>query len=132
MRAVAIYALIGCLGLTPVLAQQPARIDAPVVIGGNANYDACASTGQVVGLNPRGDGFLSVRSGPGGRPYREIDRLFNGNQVYICGETGPWLAVVYPAGRDCGVSTPWPVRQPYTGPCRYGWIHSRYVRVIAG
>jgi hypothetical protein len=132
MRAIALNVLIGWLGFTSALAQQPARIDAPIVIGGNADFDACGSTGQVVGLNPRGDGFLSVQSGPGGRPYREIDRVFNGNQVYICGEVGPWLAVVYPAGRDCGVGTPWPIRQPYTGPCRYGWIHSRYVRVIAG
>ena len=118
-------------GMLPVVAQQRERIDAPIKIGGDSKFDACESTGQVVGLNPRGDGFLSVQCGPGGRPFREIDRLFNSNQVYICGEVGPWLAVVYPAGRDCGVSTPWVIRQPYTGPCRYGWVHSRYIRGVA-
>jgi hypothetical protein len=96
--------------------------------------DACGASGRITGLNPRGDGFLSVRSGPGGKPYREIDRLHNGNAVIVCDEQGPWLAVVY--GRspddDCGVGTPWPVRKPYAGPCRSGWVHSRYVRMVAG
>jgi hypothetical protein len=80
-----------------------------------------------------GDRFLSVRGGPGGQPFRELDRLFNGNEVYICARSGPWLAVVYSDKRDleqsCGVDKPWRTRQPYTGPCRYGWIHSTYVRI---
>lgn len=135
------HALILAVAMVAALAPQitgaqmiPRRIDVPLMLGGNPDFDACSSVGQIVGLNPRGDGFLSVRSGPGGSQYREIDRLYNGNQVHVCGERGPWLAVVYPAGggRDCGVGTPWPVRQPYTGPCDYGWIHSRYVRIIAG
>jgi hypothetical protein len=115
-------------------AQPAGRIDVPVMVGGEAEFDGCASVGQIVGLDPNGDGFLSVRSGPGGKPYREIDRLYNGNQVFVCGDRGPWLAVVYGPSRDgtCGVTTPWPVRQPYTGPCRSGWIHSRYVRIVAG
>jgi hypothetical protein len=114
---------------------QP-RTDVPVVIGGDADADACGATGQVVGLDPRGDGFLSVRSGPGGRAYRELARLHNGRPVHICGERGPWLAVVYPGRRgasaDCGVSSPWPVRRAYTGPCASGWVHRRYVRLVAG
>lgn len=132
-------ALIGVAALAALLAPQAvnsqlrAKIDVPVIIGGESDFDACGGSGIIVGLDPKGDGFLSVQSGPGGRPYREIDRLYNGNQVYICGERGKWLAIVYPAnGRDCGVGTPWPVRLPYTGPCRYGWVHSNYVRLIAG
>jgi hypothetical protein len=116
------------------MAQPAPRLDVPVMAGGEEDLDACGSSGRIVGLNPRGDGFLSVRSGPGGKPYREIDRLYNGNAVMVCDEQGPWLAVVYgrSADDDCGVGTPWPVRKPYGGPCRSGWVHSRYVRMVAG
>jgi hypothetical protein len=119
----------------PAQAQTP-RIDVPVYIEASDGQAANCSLGQIVGLDPKGDGFLSVRSGPGGRPYREIDRLYNGQEVNMCGQQGPWIAVVYqgsrPAPRHCNVHVPSPVRWAYTGPCRYGWIHQRYVRVIAG
>ncbi len=109
------------------------KIDVPIVIGGSEKFDACLGAGHVVGLDPKGDGFLSVRSGPGGKPYAELDRLFNGNEVAICDEKGPWLGVVYgPRSMDCNTGTPWPTRMPYTGPCKAGWIHSRYVKVTAG
>ncbi|MDE4914779.1 hypothetical protein [Methylobacterium sp. 092160098-2] len=109
------------------------KIDVPIVIGGSEKFDACLGAGHVVGLDPQGDGFLSVRSGPGGKPYAELDRLFNGNEVAICDEKGPWLGVVYgPRSMDCNTGTPWPTRMPYTGPCKAGWIHSRYVKVTAG
>jgi len=114
---------------------QGQRVEVPVILGGNANLDAC-SNGVVVGLNPNGDGFLSVRSGPGGRQYHEIDRLFNGNQVYTCNATGPWLAIVYDlthgTSSRCGITQAWPRREAYTGPCRYGWVHSHYVKIWAG
>jgi hypothetical protein len=114
---------------------ESARIDVPIMIGGVKNLDACAN-GKVTGLDPRGDGFLSVRSGPGGRPYREIDRLFNGHDVHLCGSRGRWYAIVYDRSRQsdasCGVSTPWPKRRAYRGPCRYGWVHARYIKATAG
>ena len=34
-----------------------------VMFGGEADLDACGGYGEVVGLNPQGDGFLAVRSG---------------------------------------------------------------------
>lgn len=124
---------VAICGLALPGAAQQRKIDVPIVLGGDEVFDACGSTGVIVGLDPNGDGFLSVQSGPGGRPYREIDRLYNGNPVYICGKQGKWYSVVYPAdGRDCGVSSPWPIKLPYTGPCRFGWIHSNYVRATAG
>ena len=129
--------LLGCLVAacaSQAVAQPAPRLDVPVMAGGEEDLDACGSSGRIVGLNPRGDGFLSVRSGPGGKPYREIDRLYNGNEVTLCDEQGPWLGIVYgesPDG-DCGVGTPWPVRKPYAGPCRFGWVHSRYVKIVAG
>jgi hypothetical protein len=134
-RSVLIGASAAVLLLAPLSAhsQQKDKIDVPIMLGGDGDLDACGGLGVIVGLDPKGDGFLSVQSGPGGRPYREIDRLYNGNSVHICGQRGKWLSIVYPAnGRDCGISTPWPTRLPYTGPCRYGWVHSRYVRLTAG
>jgi hypothetical protein len=56
-------------------------IDVPIYAGGKPDADACQSTGDIIGLSPRGDGFLSVRSGPGDRSFREIDRLRNGQHV---------------------------------------------------
>lgn len=113
--------------VTPIPTSR--RLDVPIVLGGH-KFDACQQWGQIVGLDPNGDGFLSVRSGPGGKAFHEIDRVYNGQGVAICGEEGPWRAIIYTTNNqvDCGVSTFWPVKQPYTGPCRYGWAHSRYIR----
>ena len=135
-RKVAIV-VIGLLAGVTLAFAQPAKgkIDVPVMAGAEAEFDACPSTGTIVGLDPQGDGFLSVRSGPGGSKYREIDRVYNGMHVFICEYKGPWLGVVYSSSGEtdaCNVSTNWPRRQAYTGPCEYGWIHSRYVGDIAG
>lgn len=122
---------------SPLPSSVSARIDVFVMAGGQPSLDACPGVGEVSGLNPRGDGFLSVRSGPGGSSFREIDRLYNGQRAYVCDQRGPWLGVVYETQAQggvsgCGVMTPWGLRQPYTGPCRYGWIHSNYLRPIGG
>jgi hypothetical protein len=105
------------------------------MVGGDANSDACGTFAEVAGLNPRGDGFLSVRNGPA-VANAEIDRLFNGDYVSICAVVGDWLAVVYRGGRreqaPCGVQRAIPRRQVYAGPCRSGWIHKRFVRGVAG
>jgi hypothetical protein len=130
-----IISALACIGGAQIAhAQARKAIDVPVVVGGSENFDACQSNGVIVGLDPNGDGFLSVRSGPGGRPYREIDRVYNGQQVMVCGEQGSWYPVVYTSKQslECNVSSPWAVRQAYTGPCRYGWVHRRYVRITAG
>lgn len=113
---------------------RPPKTDVPVMIS-PGDGDACGS-GEIVGLDPKGDGFLSVRSGPGGRPYTEIDRLYNGNQVYVCGKSGAWISVIYTSDKilssECGVTKSWSTYQAYTGPCRYGWVYSRFVKITAG
>lgn len=127
--------VLAAISLMPAIAmsKEAKIIDVPVTITADGN-DACAN-GEIVGLDPKGDGFLSVRSGPGGQPYKEVDRLYNGNQIYICGYKDNWHSVVYSAdrgiGAECGVSKAWPTSRAYTGPCRYGWVHRRYVKVIA-
>lgn len=92
------------------------------------DYDACSSYGTTQGLNPSGDNFLAVRSGPGTK-YRMSDKLGPGDEFWICSERGGWVGIVY--GRnDCGVGSP--ARSgPYRGPCSSGWVHGRYVSVIA-
>lgn len=114
-------------------AQEPGRRpQVPIVIEADLDFDACGANGIIEGLDPGGDGFLAVRGGPGSK-YAEIDRLFSGEQVYLCAEKGKWLGVVYSKRRrDCNVSTPWISTQPYTGPCRSGWVHRNWVRLWAG
>ncbi len=105
-----------------------------VMVGGEAEFDACGATGQVTGLNPKGDGFLAVRSGPG-TSYKERDRLRNGDLVIMCDESGDWIGIVYELGdpdRDCGTGTPIPERTAYDGPCQSGWVHRNWVQLIAG
>jgi hypothetical protein len=115
--------------------QAPRVRDVPVIVGGDAITDACAAQGKVVGLDPNGDNFLSVRNGPGGKPFREVARLHAGQVVSICQEKGVWLGVVYAApgaSQECGVATAIARAKPYRGPCSYGWVHKRYIDVIAG
>lgn len=46
---------------------------------GDGELDTCA-TGKGVGLKDDGEGFLAVRSGPGGK-YQKRDERVNGEQV---------------------------------------------------
>ena len=73
---------------------------------------ACWATSRVAGLNPRGDGFLAVRTGPGTK-YRMIDKLYNGDVVETMKRRGSWVGVRYRNGRK-------------------GWVHSRWLRDLAG
>ena len=101
-----------------------------VTLGGD-DMDACASNGRVAGLNPRGDNFLAVRSGPGTR-HAQIDSLHMGDAVFLCSGEGDWYGIVYGGGRDCGVSSPVLPRQVYRGPCKSGWVHRSFIEVTAG
>jgi hypothetical protein len=49
--------------LTTVTAAN--RLMVPVIPGAIEDADACPGTGIVEGLNPHGDGFLTVKAGPG-------------------------------------------------------------------
>lgn len=118
-----------------VSAQAASDRGVPVHVGGDRLLDACGTQGRVTGLDPAGDNFLSLRSGPGGKPFRELARLHGGQIVTICEERGMWLGIVYApggAGADCGVSVPIERARAYRRPCRSGWVHKRYVEVVAG
>ncbi len=110
----------------------------PVVVGGEEELDACAGIGVVSGLNPKGDGFLSVRSGPD-VSYSEQDELREAAEVYICGASKDkrWLGIVYSNSKsvsiyDCGVSSPVSPARPYRGKCRSGWVRAKWIKGVAG
>ena len=67
---------------------------------------ACAGAATVTGLNPQGDGFLAIRTGPGTR-YKVIGKLYNGDEVTTYRSHGEWQAV-----RGRGVT---------------GWVHGRWL-----
>ena len=122
---------------TAVSAQplQPVQRLPRIGIAGS-DLDACLSLGQVKGLDPQGDNFLAVRAIPSA-DGAEKDRLGPGRMIFICDKAGDWLGVVYdpdPAAQpgDCGVGSPVETERPYVGRCKWGWVSSRYVEVIAG
>jgi hypothetical protein len=123
-----------------ILAAAPAASAAavprarPVMVGGGGggvNVDPCPAFGEVRGLNPRGDNFLSVRAAPN-LGAREVGRLKSGEEVLVCDGSSDkkWWGVVYGRqGQDCRLVAAKPPR-PYAGPCRSGWVSGRYLRVI--
>jgi hypothetical protein len=132
MRVLIVFALMFSATAAPAATGE--RI--PRIGLSGDDLDACLSVGEVTGLNPRGDNFLTVRAEPSARG-RAKDRLGSGRWIWLCDEAGGWLGVVYsadPSERpgDCGVGTPVDRVRPYDGPCRSGWVHSRYVEVVAG
>ena len=102
----------------------------PVMYGGYVDEDACASVGEIRGINKQGDGFVAIRSGAGSK-YALKDKIRkNGTKVIMCDSQGKWIGVVY--GRDCGTSSPIAKKQPYKGSCKSGWVYEKYVILIAG
>lgn len=133
-KAIALTGLFGtvlALAATAVSAQPGSR---PVRYGLNGpELDACTPYSEIRGLDRRGDNFVSVRGAPSTRA-RELDRLGPGRKVWICEEVNGWAGIVYgPRGStDCAVESPIPRARSYRGPCRSGWVASRYVTPIAG
>ncbi|QWP74665.1 hypothetical protein J5226_13280 [Lysobacter sp. K5869] len=127
----ALLALALTLSVNSTLAAPPHAV--PVEVGGDAILDACGSLGRVHGLKVGGDGFLAVRDGPGSA-YAMTDKLSENREVLMCDQRGEWIAVVYSdssLGR-CGATSPIAKRQPYRGPCKSGWVHGKWIELMAG
>lgn len=130
MRNMGWMAAIALVLAPAAAAQTVPQPRVPVPIEGDETLDPC-SMGQVVGLKGR-QGFLALRTAPG-TDAAMLDRLGNGRTLFVCADQGEWLGVVYGRpGQSCGVGTPWPQGKPYTGPCASGWVHRRWVKIIAG
>ena len=128
-----LWMAIACITTTAIAQEAGIRPQVAVTITRDEyDNDPACGEGVVRGLDPKGDGFLAVKAGPG-LHYKRIDKLFNGEEVFLCGYKGDWFAIVYTrTGQRCNVSKPWPKTLPYTGPCRSGWAHKRWIEVIAG
>lgn len=125
-------AMAGLLAAVFAASAQDARV--PVVVGQVKEIDACPSWGEVAGLQ---HSTLAVRSGPG-TSYPQLDALQNGQGLYLCDSStdGEWEGVVYMPGKntppDCAVSSSVPTQRAYAGPCRFGWVRSKWVKLTAG
>ena len=134
MRIMTAAGLAGLIVLaTAADAQQGGR---PVRVGlAGSDLDACLSLAEVRGLDRNGDNFLSVRARPS-RVAPALDRLGPGRQVWVCdADAVPgWTGIVYAErpGEECQVGSPVASIRPYSGPCRQGWVASRFLAVIAG
>jgi hypothetical protein len=94
---------------TSASAQQ---LSVPIVKDCVDDQAACYATSRVAGLDPNGDGFLSVRSGPGS-DYQMIGKLVNGDVVTVITSRGKWYGVELRNGS-------------------LGWAHSNWLVSLAG
>jgi len=106
-----------------------AHANLPVMLDSKGDpLDPC-SYAQIIGLNPNGDGFLTVRSEPN-KHAKPLDRLYNGNKVWYCDQKGQWVGIVY--GKNCHISSPANPPRAYKGSCKSGWVFGKWVSIIAG
>lgn len=69
---------------------------------------ACFGVAEVMGLDPNGEGFLAVRSGPGAQ-YRKIAEVYNGDRVGVYARQGDWQAISFGSNN------------------RLGWVHRNWL-----
>ncbi len=101
---------------TPLLAQQ---LDVAIRIPPDDGQAAACASSRVEGLDPNGDGFLAVRTGPG-TGYVRIGELREGDVVYVCDARDPWMGVLFEYPR---AGLPMPAG---------GWVHERWLKALAG
>ncbi|WP_310533491.1 hypothetical protein [Novosphingobium sp.] len=137
VRAIALFSLLASpILFVPGFAQSSAvPVARPVMVGGEAEFDACGGVHKVTGLKTKGDNFLSVRAAPSVKG-KELGRLKMGQLVWSCdrAQEGEWIGVVYERvpGQQCGIGTPIAKRRAYAGPCAYGWVSGRFLELVAG
>jgi hypothetical protein len=120
----------------PGIPERAGLMEQPVQIGFDGpRFDACAGYGRISRLE-QGEESLTVRSAPAaGAP--EVDRLQMGVGISMCQQVGDWLGVVYDGAGgeepvDCGTGSPVASVRNYDGPCRSGWVHEDFVKLVAG
>lgn len=116
----------------PPVSISTESLDVPVIIEAEPHleWDACGSSGRVKLIH---NGFVSIRSGPGVE-FHEVDRVYDGQNLRICRETGQWFGVVYYSrgnSMNCPIENATEAK-PYSGPCKSGWVTRRHVGDISG
>lgn len=113
-------------------AQSPSRVNLARATESSTN--SCSARGEIHGLDPRGDGFLAVRTGPS-VDQKQVDELHNGDVVLLCDYRNGWHRVVYPgAGQrtaECSMSSA-QKPEPMSDRCRSGWVHGNWVKWVSG
>lgn len=89
-------------------AAQPLEVEFTIIEDDQA---AGCLVAHVAGLDPGGDGFLAVRTGPG-PGYAKIDEIHEGDRVRSCARQGPWHGIYY------------------GNPRRKGWAHGNWLNVL--
>ncbi|GAB3483022.1 hypothetical protein [Marinomonas epiphytica] len=96
-----------------------------VMVGGEKNYDACYSAAEVFSSTAK---KVTVYSAPDDES-NVIDEVATGIYVSVCDYSDKtlvddWVGIVYKNDESlvCGVGTTVEKRQPYSGPCKSGWI----------
>lgn len=122
-----IWSLLAMLAYTlPETVQPGERL---IIVGRDrSEFDGCSAQARVTS-------GASVRIAPLATAA-EKGKLPKGQMLSLCGEDGDYVSVVYKLAEDgevdCGVSTPSPYVGAYRGPCRYGWVSSRAIELVAG
>ncbi|BBC73122.1 conserved hypothetical protein [Altererythrobacter sp. B11] len=108
----------------------------PLIGRDGPEADGCGGIGKVFGLyGPGTQAYLSVRERQDDRA-REKDRLTSGTLVWLCDAQDEWQGIVYADDElqdlgDCRVSSSVAAPEPYSGPCRFGWVHARNLQLVA-
>ncbi|MEL6586459.1 MAG: SH3 domain-containing protein [Pseudomonadota bacterium] len=100
-----LFAMALAAAAGPAVAQ---RLDVAIVppCDEATSQAACTGAATVMGLDPNGDGFLAVRTGPGTN-YRMIDKVYNGDRVGTISKRGRWWGIYYGNGRQGWVHGNW-------------------------
>lgn len=137
--------LFACLVSAPALSEeikpQPVVLRALELDG--EKIAPGGAVGHVINLKKGGDGYVSVRAAPTTKAS-ERDRLTLGTHVILVAEPDgnrktPFTSIIYdPDNREgalmdrCGLPEGPPYFEGlYTGPCKSGWVSSRFVEVLA-
>ncbi len=102
----------------------------PVMVGGDAEFDACGGYGLVTVST-----VLYSQEKSGQVVFSKIDAA---QGVFMCDskivDGVEYLGVVFSTNENesCGVGTPIENKEAYSGNCKSGWVKAEYVTLIAG
>lgn len=115
------------MGAACAAAPEPVaqRVQA-VQVGGDTELDACALAQLRAPAELRA---APAADAPVRQPLPAHQRLWRCD----LSADGQWVGVLVSQGSEgCGVSTPWPTRRPYDGPCVSGWLRVGALQTEAG